>query len=130
MEQHAQQLRWSYTFGRRDGVKRLDWGSPKEIRRSVLRTGVSVNDEKKFFEALPNSFVTEYPDREIATTPRPLVVRHGDFITFDSPGKHWLALNPAVAHDMGWTLSNTGSSDGWMNPTRLWLRVYGGSMAW
>ncbi|MDP1945864.1 MAG: hypothetical protein Q8L77_00045 [Nitrospirota bacterium] len=89
-------------------LKRLDWGGPKEIRRSVLRTGLSANDEKNFFETLPNSFVIEYPDREIATTPRPFVVRHGDFITFDSPGKHWLALNPAVANDMGWTLSNTG----------------------
>lgn len=95
-------------LGEETELQRLDWGGPKEIRRSVLRTGVGANGEKTFFEPLPNSFVTEYPDREIVTTPRPLVVRHGDFITFDSPGKHWLALNPAVAHDMGWTLSNEG----------------------
>ena len=89
-------------------LKRLDWGGPMETRRSVLTTGVRVNDVKRFFEELSNSFVTEYPDLEIATTPKPLIVRHGDFVTYDSPGKHWLALNPAVAHDMGWSLSNTG----------------------
>ena len=89
-------------------LKRLDWGGPEETRRSVLRTGVSVHDEKRFFKELSNNFVAEYPDLGIATTPRPLIVRHGDFITYDSPGKYWLALNPAVAHDMGWTLSNTG----------------------
>ena len=60
-----------------------------------------------------NSLVTEYPDMGITETPIPFILRHKAY-GYDSPGDSWLALNPTIAHHLGWTLAE-GDLFRWVN---------------
>jgi hypothetical protein len=93
-------------------LKRLVTESPTEIRRGVVRLQtdpryVSSAEHKSFFREIFGLVVTEYPTLHINGAPVPLILRSETY-TYDSPGNHWLALNPTVGYELGWATSQNG----------------------
>lgn len=89
-------------------LKRLEWETPMEIRRSaVYQSPSSPTTGGLEPDAVINSLVTEYPGMGITETPIPFILRHKAY-GYDSPGDSWLALNPTIAHQLGWTLAKDG----------------------
>jgi hypothetical protein len=87
-------------------LKRLEWASPTEVRRSVaalLRPTVTAREDEDvpFFCEVTNRLFAEYPNIRPHEVPMPLVVRHVAY-GYDSPGDNWLALNPVVGRQFGW----------------------------
>ena len=91
---------------------RRDRGSITETRYSVLDTGnltqrqLEEDSEAMFIEVV-RKLASEYPslhdDAEISA----LVLSH-TACWVDSPGGDWLALNPAVAFRLGWSIADGG----------------------
>jgi len=99
-------------------LKRLEWETPMEIRRSTVYQSSSSSptgglEPNLVLKTVINSLVTEYPDMGITETPIPFILRHKAY-GYDSPGDSWLALNPAIAHQLGWTLAKDGFFN-WVN---------------
>lgn len=97
-------------------LKKLDWGGPTEDRWSAVlplsRTSRSGGEQDALFNKAVNELYTEYPISVSAATDR-LVIRHLGH-GYESPGERWLALNPSVGWQLGWTPTDTGLF-GWKN---------------
>jgi hypothetical protein len=89
----------------------LEWGLPTELRQSAVsgpRSGPTVLGEAEVpFELVDNRLVSEYAELGTEGNPPPLVLQNDPFIR-DSPGRSWLALNPTVGRELGWSVATTG----------------------
>ena len=90
-------------------LKCLEWGTPTEVRRSVVAQSriPYPEDTDAFFSKTVNRLVSEYPFLRASTATPPLVCRHSDY-AYDSPGKNWLALNPTIGSRLGWSVAEDG----------------------
>ncbi len=93
-------------------LKRPEWESPTEIRRSqVCTSGTSElyarESPRSFFQEVVNNLVEKYDQLGSDTDPTPLILRHTAY-GYHSPGTHWLALNPTIAHQVGWHRAESG----------------------
>ncbi len=93
-------------------LRRLEWGTPSETRRSVIRTyeAQSLQQDSgdgSLFAGVVNRLVAEYPTLNVGAEIRPLVARHEAY-GYESPGQNWLALNPSVAGQLEWNLAKDG----------------------
>jgi hypothetical protein len=90
-------------------LRRLDWETPTEVRRSSLDRAASgakpVGGE--FFATSFNRLVSEYSDMADEDLDDCLVIRH-DAYCYESPGVNWLALAPAVGRQCGWKFVDKG----------------------
>ena len=91
---------------------RKDRRSMTETRYSVLDTGnltrrqLEENPESMFVEVV-RRHISEYPSLLEYSGRFVLVLRHtADWV--DSPGGNWLALNPAIAISLGWSIAEDG----------------------
>lgn len=89
-------------------LKRLDWETATERRLSSLHwvSSSAERDSEELFGRVFNAQVNRYSklgEEEVEKSP---VIRH-DAYSYDSPGVHWLALNPCVGRQCGWKISNT-----------------------
>ena len=97
--------------GAQTKLKGLDWRTPVEIRQEVVcpaATQIARQDggyPSCFYETI--SRTSRYPRLLFDTTPIPLVIRHLALGT-PSPGEDWLALNPEVGRQLGWTPAGEG----------------------
>lgn len=90
-------------------LKNLDWNVPTEERRSVVRFSRYPNGEpgnEPVLLRLVGKLYDEYAT--LISDERHLIVRHGAFMRYLSPGEKWLALNPTVARRLGWSTSGEG----------------------
>lgn len=87
-----------------DFARRL---AEREIAPNLLpQTGpTGGGDSKVDSETYPVAELAEYAAQE-GDAKHLSVVQHG--WKFDTPGNRWLALNPAIARALGWTLSSAG----------------------
>ena len=91
---------------------RRDRSSITETRYSALdagnRTqGQLAEDPEAMFIGIVRKLASEYPSLHSETEISALVLSH-DARWVDSPGGDWLALNPAVAFRLGWSISDDG----------------------
>jgi len=89
-------------------LKRLDWETATERRLSSLHwvSSSAERDSEELFGRVFNAQVNRYSklgEEEVEKSP---VIRH-DAYSYDSPGVHWLALNPCAGRQCGWKISNT-----------------------
>ena len=87
----------------------LDWKHPTELRLAkialILEGRPDPRDEwERFFSRVTNELVEEYPLLTPDDDPPPLIIRHAGF-AYDSPHAFWLALNPVVGQELGWSPS-------------------------
>ncbi len=94
-------------------IRELAWEQPAEIRQSLVvasRKSVIRADDDWSFPLLYNCLIAEYPTvgatgGNFSSVPLALqCCAHG----FDSPGAWWLALNPLVARELGWSIDPEG----------------------
>jgi hypothetical protein len=93
-------------------LKQLEWETPKEKRLSVVCPSATVYGDTKyytdsFFDRAVNRLIEEYPKTIIDTDPLPLAIYHNG-LGYDTPCANWLALNPAVGYQLGWSLTDAG----------------------
>lgn len=93
-------------------LKILDWELPSEVRLSVLERLANPRppvdeDGERFFFTVVNRVVSDYGSLNIDPNEVPIIIRHLGY-GFDSPGVNWLALNPTIARQFGWHLSDEG----------------------
>ena len=87
--------------------------SPTEIRCTVFATDLNARPDRPespemMFMPTMNRLVSDYASLNETTYDGPLILRHtGE--GYDSPGANWLAINPVLAHHLGWHVSE----DGW-----------------
>ena len=87
--------------------------SPTEIRCAVFATDLNARPDRPespemMFMPTMNRLVSDYASLNETTYDGPLILRHtGE--GYDSPGANWLAINPVLAHRLGWHVSE----DGW-----------------
>lgn len=91
--------------------KNLDWGNPTEKRLSAVLPSSEIHrnedDHEALFHKAVNRLYAEYPNLAMApATDRP-VLRHSAY-GYESPGEHWLALNPLIGQQLGWIPTNDG----------------------
>ncbi len=92
--------------------RRNDTSRQAESRWSMIAPAVMpqprrVADPTIFFPAMVNRLVAEYPKLAMTEWPIPLIIRHIG-LAYITPGAYWLALNPAIARQLGWTLADDG----------------------
>jgi hypothetical protein len=106
------QLEWEVGDGRvilaeSTTLRDLDWSTPTEERRVHITTGNGSDADDPQRHDVMNRLVAEYPTLVVDDEPIPIVMRH--FATrYYSPAANWLALNPRVGRELGWTLANQG----------------------
>ena len=89
-----------------------DWESPAESRYSLivladspdLFTKPSMNS---FFESTTMATISEYQEASVEPAEVSLALLNAP-ISIDSPGADWLAIDPLIASEMGWTQASTG----------------------
>lgn len=89
-------------------LKNLDWGTPIEVRRSVVLHGTqlqNVSGAPGFFPTVRSFNMHDYAS--ISLEGQPLVVRNQPN-PHRVPGAEWLALQPEVGYRLGWKLSPEG----------------------
>ena len=99
-------------------IVRRDRRSMTEIRYSVLDAG---NLARRRLEDYPESMFgkvvsthrSEYPSLRYFSGRSALILRHYTYWV-DSPGGNWLALNPAIAIGLGWSIAEDGTFR-WVN---------------
>lgn len=123
-------------FAEETTLLHLDWERTTEIRRSaVYLTGAYHQDrlsgERSFFPEVINHLVEDYPNvhqtysKLRGDAPHfPFVIQHLGY-GYDSPGNRWLALNPTVGYDLGWTINGDGlfkwvDNDGKIMAESIW----------
>ena len=92
--------------------KRRDWESPRESRYSVLEPVASSSrplsaDPFGLYGTVTNCTLNEYETLSTSLNFRPLLIRnaaHGYY----SPGADWIAFNPVIARNLGWSLATDG----------------------
>jgi len=90
-------------------LKRLDWETATEVRCSSLEWASSGADpdSDRFFTSVFNMHAKEYSSLAEKGFDQSSVIRH-DAYWYESPGVHWLALNPAVGRQCTWKLADRG----------------------
>lgn len=91
----------------------LDWKTPAEVRVGARIPGdipdallqESTDLMADLCEVWSHVRVTDYLTHQ-SETELPVVLQHG--YQFDTPGKRWLALNPAVGRKLGWIPASQG----------------------
>lgn len=86
-------------------LKSINWEYNTDIHESQICLGNYVPD-KVFFETYTNNLVIEYPKLHTDINPSSLVIRC--FKVGYSYIKEWVAINPVIAHQLGWHISNEG----------------------
>jgi len=88
-------------------LKHLDWETATEVRLSSLTSALLRGrpSADRLFGSAFNMRVSEYSNLEPLEDS--LVVRH-DVYFYESPGEHWLALNPVVGRRCTWKLADSG----------------------
>lgn len=85
-------------------LKYINWESPTEIRRNIVHP--SNNDLNSDLVPLVKCLLINYAKIKIPGEYEPLLI-FGDSID-NNRVKPWLALNPEIAHKLGWKLSKKG----------------------
>ena len=91
----------------------LDWGKPTELRKQVVRppTGnrvIGLSEVDGFFERIVRRIVSDYPRAQLdGDGSWPVVVQHASY-GYDTPAEKWLALNPVLGRQLGWTVASEG----------------------
>jgi hypothetical protein len=91
-------------------LRRLEWGTPSEERRSVVRVPTLMthhDEDDHFFSTLMNCLASEYPTLQLKEEATCLAVQH-EARGYLSHGQDWIALNPEVARDLGWSPADDG----------------------
>jgi hypothetical protein len=88
-------------------LKHLDWETATEVRLSSLSWALfpGHSGADGFFGSAFNLHVSEYSS--LKRPEESLAIRH-DLYFYESPGEHWLALNPAVGRQCTWNLADSG----------------------
>lgn len=99
-------------------LKALDWSVPTETRISVVGAkalkAVDVkNSFERVFDVPKDSYAGAVPN---AGDPANLVIVRNQWMGSDTDGTDWIALNPAIANKLGWTLASDGLFR-WVNAT-------------
>ena len=92
--------------------KRRDRESPRETRYSVLEPVASSSrplsaDPLRLYRTVTNCTLNAYETLSTSSNFHPLLIRnsaHGYY----SPGADWIAFNPVIARNLGWTLATDG----------------------
>ena len=92
--------------------KRGDWESPRETRYSVLEPVASSSswvsdDPYKLYGTVTNCTLKEYETLTGSSDYQPLLIRNVA-PGFYSPGADWIAFNPVIARNLGWSLAADG----------------------
>jgi hypothetical protein len=91
-------------------LKLLEWEEPTEKRfavgGSLAPSAAADPTDGLFYNVLP-SLVEHYLTIGVTGNPPPLIIRNHAFM-YDTLGTEWIALNPVVATQLGWTLKETG----------------------
>ena len=93
-------------------TKQGEWEFPTETRYSQLELVNAVDlfsepSVEGFFSPTWMSTVSSYPEELRTPSESPLVL-HNKPHSIDSPGVEWLAFNPRIAEEMGWSLASDG----------------------
>ena len=92
-------------------LETLSWKTPSETRESFVclpETPITsrYNEYHTFFHREINILIKDF-DLLVEQVPVPLII-FNESRGYDSPGENWLALNPFVARQMGWSLAKDG----------------------
>ena len=77
------------------------------VESSLLSIHVPVTEPREFFTSTVNGSVSEYATLAHTSETPWLAVRNSPY-AYESPGSDWLAINPAVAKDLGWNFVADG----------------------
>ena len=88
------------------------YGSASEVRSSVVAPRGwaalgSEPDAEKPFAMTKNALISEYADLNTDSVGSAIVIRN-DAYAYDSMGAEWLAFNPQLARQLGWTFADDG----------------------
>lgn len=85
-------------------IKGLEWETPTVIRQSVISTEPPSEKEGRysFFHRTSFCLIEDYSQLRVRQPSPSLVIRHEGRM-YDSPGPEWMAFNPELARDVGWT---------------------------
>ena len=93
-------------------MKRLEWEVPTVIRQSVVSASKPpADDPESFFYRKIHRLVGQYPLMKIEASPPPLVI-HYEGLRSDFQSLRWLAFNPELARELGWS-SKSDELFGW-----------------
>lgn len=91
-------------------LKKLDWGTPSELRESILRVSdqtASPLDDEGLFDQVLFARASSYSNEEVHESRGNLAVQN--YVqAADTLGVRWLAFNPSLARFLGWRLSPQG----------------------
>jgi hypothetical protein len=98
-------------------VKRLEWELPTVVTQTMVApAGLKPSTDPERF--LPREIfwmVKDYPDLVSDYSPTPIIIwEEGGMRMFDSPNSGWLAFNPTLTRELGWT-TRSDHSFGWSN---------------
>ena len=109
--------------------KRRDRESPRESRYSVLEPVTSLllslsDDPHRLYGTVTNCTLNEYGTLSTSWTYPTLIIRNAA-LGYYSPGADWLAINPVLGRNLGWTLATDGmfrwvDSDGVTMVESIW----------
>lgn len=92
-------------------LKFIDHNSKTEIRKShlIFNSNKNLNQEigDSFFYKVNLCNLNEYLDENPQTEPIPLIIQNRAH-EYDSRGSNWIALNPIIAYQLGWSLDDSG----------------------
>ena len=110
-------------------AKRWPWESPRETRFSVLEPVASSSfptgrDPDELYGTVTNRTINEYKTLSQSQNYHPLAIRNVA-PGYYSPGADWIAFNPAIARNLGWSLATDGmfrwvDSDGATKVESIW----------
>ena len=89
-------------------LKCLGWQLPTEKRNAYVYVDIeSTNNDTGIIQVFRNRLLDEYPF-PIFLDPYPPFIISQKVYYFDTPGAGWLAINPVIAHDLGWKFARDG----------------------
>jgi hypothetical protein len=91
-------------------LKRLDWDTPMELRRSIVADTEQVGNPRGGmdpFPAIHGCYIDDYASISAEDAPAPLVVQNRAS-PHRVPGAEWLALNPDIGNELGWKRNPEG----------------------
>ena len=110
-------------------AKRRPWEFPRETRYSVLEPVISSSfptgrDPDELYGTVMNRTINEYKTLSQSQKHYPLAIRNVA-PGYYSPGADWIAFNPVIARNLGWSLETDGlfrwvDSDGATTVESIW----------
>ena len=93
-------------------LRGLRHSPPEEIRSSVIRSQQATkphlaDGSESFFDVVVKALAQEYGTYGTDGRTAPVALRHNDY-GYITPGADWLALNPWLAREVGWQVSEEG----------------------